>query len=131
MQVLGRYQCRLYSHKKRPADSGHDHRGVVRGAHRVPGPAVRLERPGLPGPNQYPAAVHGQPGHRLPDIRHVFHVLRAPVGDSVPVLEDIQDSPEKDPQEEGSAERHARTLEVRSRGTVCARYRSRKFDIQI
>lgn len=109
---MGRDERRLHTHAERPENSGHDYRGVVRGAHRVAGPAVRLERPGLSGPHQHPATVHGQPGHRLSDIRHVFHVLRAPVGHIVPVLEDIQNSPEKDTAAAGPAERHAGTLEV-------------------
>lgn len=111
---MGRYQRRLHSHAKRTEDSRHDHRGMVRGSSRVAGPAIRMEGPGLFGPHQHPTAVHGQPGHRLPDIRHVFHVLRASVGHPVPLLEDIQNSPEKDPQEKGSEERYDRTFKVRT-----------------
>lgn len=113
-QVLGRHQRGLHSHAQRPEDRGHDRGGVVRGAGGVAGPAVRLEGPGILGPHQRPAAVHGQPGHRLPDIRHVLHVLLAAAGHPVPVLEDIQNRPEKDPEEEGPEERHARALEVGS-----------------
>lgn len=119
-QVLGRHQRRLHSHEKRPKDSGHDRRGVVRSAGGVVGPAVWLEGPGLLGPHQYPTAMHGQPGHWLSDIRHVFHVLRASAGHLVPLLEDIQNSQEKDSQAKSSEERNARTLEVRP--NVLVRY---------
>lgn len=113
-QVLGRDQRGLHPHEERPADRRHDRGGVVRGVGRVACAAVRLEGPGLLGPHQHPAAVHGQPGHRLPDIRHVFHVLSTITGHPVSVLEDIQNRPAADPPEEGPAERHARALQVGS-----------------
>lgn len=117
-QVLGRDQRGLHPHEERPADRRHDRGGVVRGAGRVAGAAVRLERPGLPGPHQHPAAVHGQPGHRLPDICHVLHVLSTTTRHPVSLLEDIQNRPAADPPEKGSAKRHARALQVGSTTAV-------------
>lgn len=117
-QVLGRDQRGLHPHEKRSADRRHDRGGVVRGAGRVAGTTVRLEGPGLPGPHQHPAAMYGQPGHRLPDIRHVLHVLSTTTGHPVSLLEDIQNCPAADPPKEGPAERHARALQVGSTRAV-------------
>lgn len=111
-QVLGRDQRGLHPHEERAADCRHDRGSMVRGVGRVTGTAVWLEGPGLPGPHQHPAAVHGQPRHRLPDIRHVLYVLSTATGHLVPLLENIQNRPAADPPEEGPAERHARTLQV-------------------
>lgn len=114
-QVLGCDQFGLHSHKERSENSRNDCGCMVCGAYRFAGPAVWLEGPGLFGPYQHPTAMHGQSGHWLSDICYVFHVLRASVGHTVPVLEDIQNSQATDSPEKGSKERHARTLQVRHR----------------
>lgn len=57
--------------------------------------------------------MYGQSRHWLSDICHMFNVLLASTGHPVSLLEDIQDSQEKDSQKKGSEKRYDRTFEVR------------------
>lgn len=88
---------------------------MVCGVSGVTGPAVWLEGSGLLGPYQYSTTVYGQSRHWLSNIRHVFDILPAPVGHPVPILEDFQNSQEKDSQKKSSEKRYARTLQVRNK----------------
>jgi len=97
-QVLGRDECGLYPHAERLADRRHDRRGVVGGSCSLPGPAVRVEGPGLPRQNQLTTALPREPGRGVPDLRHLLHVLRTTACNSGAVLEDIPNCQEANTQ---------------------------------
>lgn len=82
--------------------------GGVPGA---PNPPVRLEGPRLPLPHQREEAVPGQPGRGLPDIRHMFDLLRALARHPHPLLEDIPDGQEENPKKKGTEEPAERGLD--------------------
>lgn len=75
--------------------------GGVPGA---PNSPVRLEGSRLPLPNQREKAVPGQPGRGVPDIRHLFDLLRTPARHSHSVLEDIPDGQEENQKKKGTEE---------------------------
>ena len=58
--------------------------------------SVRLERPGLSAPDKRQEAVHGEPRHRISNIRHVVDVLRPTFGHLRAVLEDLPNCEETD-----------------------------------
>lgn len=97
---------------------------MVCGVSGITGPTVWLERPGLLGPYQYPTTVFGQSRHWLSNIRHMFDILPAPVGHPVPILEDFQNSQEKDSQKKSSEKRYARTLQVRNKMLIIHFYKN-------
>ncbi|GLH17006.1 Uncharacterized protein GBIM_21951, partial [Gryllus bimaculatus] len=129
--VLGGDERGLHPHAQQLAHRRHDRGGVGGGADRVAGAAVRLEGPGIPGPHQPAAALPGEPGHRVPGVRHLLYLLRAAARHPGAVLENLPDGAQThSPAPPAAAHRHRPRLRRRPLGRhqqqrACGRRRGR------